>query len=393
MNNTALPPLTIAEQERVTEMSAHIAGLIQANKAPISFKRFMQEALYAKDLGYYVSNKTKLGEQGDFMTAPMSSRLFGQTFARQFAKILQRLGEKAVIVEFGAGTGKFALDCLQQLKARDALPYAYYIVEVSPDLRRQQQIALEALGDFYPNIHWVLQLPNEKMNAIVFANEVLDAMPIELVRFCYGKPLQMMVDYQQGEFVWCENKTPEVSLLENLSCLPPGTYSGLPSYQTELNTWVTPWLKSVRDMLNSGVIFICDYGYQRDLYYSQPRIRGTLQCYYKHHVHDNPLIYAGVQDITAHVDFTAVAEAAEQLGFTLDGFATQGNFLSKAGILDTYQDAQSGLNEREILHLNQEMKLLTLSTELAENFKVIALSYEYDEVIEAFDEIDVSYLL
>jgi SAM-dependent MidA family methyltransferase len=201
------------------------------------------------------------------------------------------------------------------------------------------------------------------------------------------------VDCQQGEFVWCENKTPEVSLSKNLSCLPPGTYSGLPCYQTELNTWITPWLKSVRDMLNSGVIFICDYGYQRELYYSQPRIRGTLQCYYKHHVHDNPLIYAGVQDITAHVDFTAVAEAAEQLGFTLDGFATQGNFLSKAGILDAYQDAQSGLNEREILRLNQEMKWLTLSTELAENFKVIALSYEYDEVIEAFDEIDVSYLL
>ncbi|WP_440615313.1 class I SAM-dependent methyltransferase [Cysteiniphilum sp. 6C5] len=393
MDQVTLPELNSDERLRAAEMYAHIAKVIANNKAPISFKRFMQEALYAPNLGYYTANKPKLGESGDFMTAPMSSSLFGQTFALQFADILPKLGEKPVIIEFGAGTGKFALDCLQKLKSLNALPHAYYIIEVSPDLKLEQQRLLKSLGEYYNHIHWLDKLPTEKLNAIVFANEVIDAMPVELICIKEKVPKRMMVDYQQDQFIWCDEEITDRLLTTAVNRLPLENLLSINDYQTEINLWIEPWLTSIHGVLNRGVVFICDYGYQRDLYYSSTRSEGTLQCYFKHHVHDNPLIYTGVQDITAHVDFTAVAECAESLGFVLDGFATQGSFLSQSGIMRAYEKQQTELNEKETLRLNQELKLLTLSTELAENFKVMTLSVGYDDVIEAFDDIDMSYLL
>ncbi|GGG02171.1 MULTISPECIES: class I SAM-dependent methyltransferase [Cysteiniphilum] len=393
MNQTTLPELNSDERLRVAEMYAHIAKVIANNKSPISFKRFMQEALYAPNLGYYTANKPKLGESGDFMTAPMSSSLFGQTFAIQFADILPKLGDNPVIVEFGAGTGKFALDCLQKLTSLNALPHAYYIIELSPDLKLEQQSLLKSIGDYYQHIHWLDKLPTEKLNAIVFANEVIDAMPVELISIKGKAAKRMMVDQQQDQFIWCDQEITDPLLAAAIKRLPLENLLFINGYQTEINLWIEPWLTSIHSVLNRGVVFICDYGYQRDLYYSSARIKGTLQCYFKHHVHDNPLIYTGVQDITAHVDFTTVAECAESLGFVLDGFATQGSFLSQAGIMCAYEKQQTDLNEKEKLRLNQELKLLTLSTELAENFKVMALSVDYDDVIEAFDDIDVSYLL
>lgn len=393
MNQTNLPELSLEEHVRASQMTAHITQVIKENNGPISFNRFMHEALYSKKLGYYTANKNKLGKTGDFMTAPMSSNLFGQSFALQFAKILPHLGKDPVIVEFGAGTGKFSLDCLQKLKSLNSLPSAYYIVELSPDLRVQQKSLLKELDEFYVNIYWLDKLPTKKLNAIIFANEVIDAMPIELVRFNEEKARRVTVDYQKNKFIWCDEAIVDPLLTAAVNRLPLQKLLLLNDYQTEVNVWIEPWLKSVCDALNSGVIFICDYGYQRDLYYSTNRTQGSLQCYYKHHVHNNPLINIGVQDITAHVDFTAVVEHAQEFGFVLDGFATQGSFLSKAGIMTAYQQIQLGLNEKEKLILNQELKLLTLSTELAENFKVMSLSYHYDEVIEAFDDIDISYLL
>ena len=337
MNQVTLPELNSDEHLRAAEMCAHIAKAIANNKGPISFKRFMQEALYAPNLGYYTANKPKLGEQGDFMTAPMSSSLFGQTFALQFADILPKLGDDAVIVEFGAGTGKFALDCLQKLKSLNVLPHAYYIIEVSPDLKREQQHLLKSLGEYYSHIHWLNELPKEKLNAIVFANEVIDAMPVELIAIKDKVPKRMMVDHQQGKFIWCDEEITDPLLTAEINRLPLENLLSINDYQTEVNLWIDPWLTSIHDVLNRGVVFICDYGYQRDLYYSSARSKGTLQCYFKQHVHDNPLIYPGVQDITAHVDFTAVVEYADSLGFMLDGFATQGGFLSQAGIMRAYE--------------------------------------------------------
>ncbi|WP_119328648.1 class I SAM-dependent methyltransferase [Cysteiniphilum halobium] len=393
MNQTMLPELNADECARVANMTAHLAGVIAKSKSAISFKRFMQEALYAPNLGYYTANKLKLGESGDFMTAPMSSSLFGQTFALQFADILPKLGENPLIIEFGAGTGKFALDCLQKLKSLNTLPYAYYIIEVSPDLKAKQQHLLKSLGDYYNHIHWLDELPKEKLNAIIFANEVIDAMPVELISIKEKSLKRMLVDYQQDQFMWCDEKITDPLLAAAINRLPLENLLSINDYQTEINLWIEPWLTSIRSVLNHGVIFICDYGYQRDLYYSSARSKGTLQCYFKHHVHDNPLIYTGVQDITAHVDFTTVVECAESLGFVLDGFVTQGSFLSQAGIMNVYKNLQIDLDEKELLRLNQELKLLTLSTELAENFKVMALSVGYNDVIEAFDDIDLSYLL
>ncbi|WP_116963860.1 class I SAM-dependent methyltransferase [Fastidiosibacter lacustris] len=389
-----LPALTHEEQQRVNGLSAYITNLIEHNDGQISFKQFMQQALYAPGLGYYTANKEKLGEKGDFITAPMTSRLFGQTFALQFADILKTLGDETVIIEFGAGTGQFALDCLDKLHKLNALPKSYYIIEPSPTLKIQQQRLLQQLGEYYQHIFWLSALPKEKLSAIVFANEVLDAMPVELFRFnnhCY---MQMMVTYENNQFAWCENIQIDEHLAKALQALPLTNYAlNDIIYQSEINLWIEPWLASVQSVLKQGVVFICDYGYQRPLYYNEARTIGTLQCYYKHHVHDNPLIYVGVQDITAHVDFTALAEAAQRLGFELDGFSTQGAFLSSAGILSCYQSEIKRLKQVEALALTQQLNQLTLGTDLAENFKVMTLSYHYDHVIDAFDHIDLSYLL
>ena len=393
MYKRTLPPLSIDAQHRVAEVSVHIKNLIHENQGRISFKQFMQEVLYSPKFGYYMSNKQKFGKQGDFVTSPGSSRFFGATFAVQFAKILTDLGDKAVIIEFGAGTGNFALDCLKKLMQLNCLPHSYYIVEISPDLKQKQQKLLKSLVDFYPNIHWLVELPESKFNAVIFANEVLDAMPIELIH-CQGNYVyQMMVGVERDSFVWCRNQNLGSTLLHALQKLPLSKRDDMEIYQTEINMWIKPWLRSIRGMLRSGVVFICDYGYQRDLYYSKDRVMGTLQCYYRHCVHDNPLIYLGLQDITAHVDFTAIAEESENIGFKLEGFATQGNFLIQAGLLSCYQEKFDSMSEKSLCQLNQEVKQLTLGGDLAENFKVIGLSYGYDNIIEAFDGVDRSYLL
>lgn len=395
MNNIYLPTLTSIESCHVHQLTIRLAAMIK-NLGPIPFSSFMKEVLYGAQLGYYISNKEKFGVMGDFLTAPMSSVLFGQTFALQFSTILSNLPDNAVIIEFGAGNGKFAFDCLQKLKSLNSLPSAYYIIELSSSLKYQQQILLKKLGEFYKNIYWLDKLPEKKFNAIVFANEVLDAMPVEIVSSSSNGPKRMMVNYHDNQFIWEDQEVSINSQLNQaLNTLSLQKVLCLKNYQTEVNLWIKPWLKSIRNILNSGVVFICDYGYHRDLYYSQERFRGTLQCYYRHYVHDNPLIYPGVQDITAHVDFTSVAEISTSLGFTLDGFAIQSDFLSTAGIFQMYDQLMLKLNNgKEKFSLNQQVKLLTsLSNELTGNFKVMSISFKYDQIIDAFNEIDMSHLL
>ncbi|WP_119344164.1 class I SAM-dependent methyltransferase [Facilibium subflavum] len=394
MKSDALPPLTDKEQSYVSVLCDVITQRISENNGMISFHDFMNMALYTPGLGYYATARYNIGEKGDFITAPTFSKLFSQTFAQHFANLLTTLGNDAVIVEFGAGTGQFACDCLLHLKQLNRLPKAYYIIETSADLAHQQrQLLQEALPDYYANIHWLAQLPTEKLNAVVFANEVLDAMPVELFSYESNHFFQTMVACSQDGFTFTKNASLPESLHEVLEKLPIKNRQNDMPYNSEVNLWIRPWLQSICRFLAKGVVYICDYGYHRDLYYSPERMMGTLSCYYKHHVHYNPLINVGVQDITAHVDFTEVAEAAEQLGFEIDGFVSQGKFLLAAGIMERYQALVSQRDNKETLALSQQLQKLTLATEFSESFKVMAISLNYDDIIEPFEQFDQSYLL
>ena len=384
-----------SQQEKVLESSLVevILKTLQKNAGPISFHDFMQMALYTPQLGYYTANKHKIGKKGDFITAPVLSLLFSHTFARQFATLLPKLGKQPVIIEFGAGTGHFAAECLCYLQKINQLPSSYYIIELSPDLRSMQQSLLQkTIPEYYNNIHWLESLPDKKCNAIVFANEVLDAMPVELFKYADNKISQLMVEYANGQFQLVENADIPERLLTAVKNINLKRYHMNTPYISEVNLWVYPWLKSLYQSLNTGIVFILDYGYHRDLYYSKDRSMGTLRCHYQHHAHNNPLINIGLQDITAHVDFTSVAESANRLGFEIDGYTTQGAFLSAAGIDVCWEAFRKTLDKKATLLHTQQLQRLLIS-DFAQSIKVMALSLNYDDIIEPFENIDNSYLL
>lgn len=360
-----------------------------------SFRDFMQVALYYPELGYYSSAREKISSKGDFITATSQSSLFARTFARQFALIIAELGSDTSIVEFGAGSGKFATDCVDELKNIGVLPKKYIIIELSNDLRLRQQNRIKTkLPDLYDRFIWLSELPQEKVKAIVFANEVLDAMPVDVFKAKDNKLIQQGVEYINDKFEFTDLSSSDSRFNSEAEKILADGINFDDNYTSELNTWISPWIKSIRDSLSQGMIFLCDYGYHRSLYYSKDRTMGTLACYHQHKVNFDPFINIGEQDITAHVDFTAVAEAIKQNGFDLDGYITQANFLKRAGISEVFLDMSKKLNTKEQLGYNNDMKDLILNDKLAEVFKVFAFSINMDLVLEAFDNDDnIDYLL
>lgn len=366
-----------------------------SSEKQLSFRDFMQIALYYPELGYYSSAKEKISPQGDFVTATSQTSLFARTFARQFALLISGLGSDTCIVEFGAGGGKFACDCMDELESLGNLPQKYLIIELSNDLRlRQQNYIKDNLPHLYDKFTWLDKLPEENLKAIVFANEVLDAMPIDVFKAKDGRLVQQGVKFDGVDFDFED-------LLKNDSRFESEAKKILndgikfeDGYISELNTWIRPWVKSLKDSLSQGIVFLCDYGYHRSLYYSQERTMGTLACYYHHKVSFDPFINIGEQDITAHVDFTAVAEAIVDSGFELDGYMTQANFLKRAGVSEVFLDRSKKIGERDRFKYNNDMKDLILSDKLAEVFKVFAFSVGYGQVLDVFDNDDnIDYLL
>ncbi|AJI53983.1 class I SAM-dependent methyltransferase [Francisella philomiragia] len=368
---------------------------IKATNKPLLFRDFMNMALYYPELGYYSGFKEKISSNGDFITVTSQTSLFARTFARQFALVISELGRDSNLIEFGAGSGKFAVDCMHELNSLSSLPDKYIIVELSNDLKsRQQENVRKNIPELYDRFEWVTELPSYKLKAVVFANEVLDAMPVDIFRAENNQLIQQGVDWTDNEFKLVDiarnDKLFEYEanrvLLDNI-CFEDG-------YTSEINTWIRPWIKSLYDILESGMIFLCDYGYHRSLYYSKERSMGTLACYHQHKVNFDPFINIGEQDITAHVDFTTVAEAATETGFQLDGYITQANFLKKAGIANVFDDVSKNLKSKDQLRYANDIKELLLNDKLAEVFKVISFSVNFDYILDSFDNEDnIDYLL
>lgn len=347
------------------------------------FTEFMQKALYAPNLGYYAAGLQKFGIDGDFITAPELTPLFGQTLANQCQQVFAEL-TAPILFEFGAGSGRLCVDILTHLERLNCLPDEYHILEVSSNLRhRQQELIQLEIPHLANKIHWLSTWPTQSFNGVVIANEVLDAMPI--VRFLQTADalLESYVTLNadgQLEEIFKPSIDPRLEAHVQ-TVLSPDLWP----FQSEVNLFMDDWLQQCHNMLNKGTVFLLDYGFPRHEYYHPDRRQGTLMCHYRHQAHTNPLMHLGEQDITAHVDFTHVAEAAVAAGFHVAGFTNQASFLLGNGLLSLLSEIN---DERTRVTSQQAVKKLLQPNEMGELFKVIALTKQLDLDLNGFQLYD-----
>ena len=364
-----------AERALSAELTAHIAAEVARNDGRISFARFMQFALYAPGLGYYSAGRRKLGADGDFVTAPELTPLYGQCLARLFPPVRAALGD-ADVLEVGAGSGRLARDVLHTLQQINCLPRRYFILEVSADLRARQQETLSAHPALRERVQWLDMLP-ENFRGLVFANEVLDAMPVERFVMRADGARTLDVGMRGDAFVWREGARHD-AISNRIAPL-----SLTDGYTSEVNLAAEAWTRSMGEAMDAGLIALIDYGFPRAEYYHPDRRDGTLMCHYRHRAHADPLVLVGLQDITAHVDFSAIAAAGVDAGLTLAGYTSQAGFLLGSGLAELA--AQSDPNDtRAHLERMQAVKKLTLPHEMGELFKVIGFTKGADLNLPGF---------
>lgn len=353
-------------------LTARIQAEIRAQGGALPFDRFMELALYAPGLGYYVAGAPKFGADGDFVTAPELSPLFGRCLAVQCAEVLATL-DGGEILEFGAGSGALAVQILLELDARNRLPDRYRILELSPDLQARQRAALQqAAPQLLARCDWLTTLP-ERFNGVIIANEVLDAMPVQRFRIdSAGEILEIAVTDTAGHLTECAIPPRSLGLHQAVSALHSAGLATAPGYESEINLRLAPWLAAVSNAVKRGLVLLIDYGYPRREYYQPERNMGTLRCHSHHQAHSDPYVHLGLQDITAHVDFTAVAEAGSAAGFAVAGFTTQAHYLIGCGIDHLMQTAAA--TPDAALDLALGAKQLLLPTAMGERFKVLGLN-------------------
>lgn len=366
-------------------LSALIRDEIRAAGGWIPFARYMELALYAPGLGYYSGGARKFGAAGDFVTAPQLSPLFGRCIARQSAQVLAEAGGS--VLELGAGSGNLASQMLLELERLDSLPVHYEILELSADLRERQASLLRATAPhLFPRLRWLDRLP-AKLNGLVLANEVLDALPVNLVAWRETGIFECGVAVAGDGFSWEERAMPSGPLLDEARRLSPG-----PDYVSEICLAVPALVASLARILERGMLLFVDYGFGRAEYYHPQRAAGTLMCHYRHLAHDDPFAWPGLNDISAHVDFTAVTEAGLSQGARLLGFTTQAHFLVNCGITDLLAGASPEDAARYLPLAAQAQKLLSPS-EMGELFKVIALGKGLEAPLVGFARGDRSRAL
>ena len=387
-----LPPSEIALSHS-RSVQAMIREKILAAHHWISFEDYMNLALYAPGMGYYSSGATKLGSAGDFVTAPEISPLFGRTLAQQLWQISQHLAQFNIL-EFGAGSGKLARDILLELEKTAALPEKYFILEVSADLRERQQSGLkQEIPHLADRIEWLEQLPDQ-FTGIVLANEVLDAMPVHIVRWHDDNVLERGVTWQNDQFTWQDRAIQDKELLTIAQQLTPEINpDNQPiDYVSEINLAAVHFMRSLASTLQQGVILLIDYGFGRSEYYHPQRNQGTLMCHYRHHAHDDPFYVPGLQDITSHVDFSAITQTGQSGGLALLGYTTQAYFLLNCGITGILAQTSAEDTSHYLPQAGQVQKLVS-PAEMGELFKVIAFGKNFSEPLSGFSTGDMSRLL
>ncbi len=339
----------------------------------------MDLALYAPGLGYYVSGFTKFGEKGDFITASSCTSLFGATLARQISEIMSLTSPQ--IIELGAGDGSLAVDIIMELEKLDSLPAAYFILDVSPYMKtKQQDIISEKVPHLLSLFSWLDDVP-EQISGVVFANELFDALPVNLIKVEDKQILERGVAVGGHSFHWSDKKA-EGELLKvatNLDLHPP--------YLTEIGLVGRALMEKLVSNFDTAVLLLIDYGFRRAEYYHPQRSQGTLLCHYKHYVHDDPFFSPGLQDITAHVDFTSLAEIAKTFDLEILGYCSQAQFLINCGITDLISENMD--NDRSTGNLPSHLLNKLLSPgEMGELVKVMAVGNAMEVKLSGFNERD-----
>ena len=367
---TQLPAPDAAALAVSQQLSRHIAAEIAAHDGWIPFSRYMELALYAPGLGYYSAGSRKFGAAGDFVTAPELSPYFGRTLARQLSELLPQTG--GTIYEFGAGTGRLAVDILGELETLGQLPERYAIIDLSAELiERQRQTITDALPHLAGRVEWLSELP-EQFDGVIIGNEVLDAMPCELVHWT-PTPQQRGVTVRDGAFAWEDRPIADPQLATVAAALPPEAAG----YLSEISLANRAFITTLASRLVRGAILLIDYGFPEREYYHPQRHMGTLIGHYRHHTVDDPFYLPGLMDLTSHVDFTAVALAGTEAGLDLIGYTTQAQFLVNAGITTLLQQ----LDPDDVAHYAPRvaaMQKLLSPNEMGELFKVIGFGKGVD---------------
>ena len=375
-----LPALSPEEALHSAAVGEQIRAQIRAAGGAVTFDEFMETALYAPGLGYYSAGSVKIGAGGDFVTAPEISGLFGQCIARQCEQVLADTGGE--ILEIGAGTGLLAVQVLEALGRRGRLPERYAILEVSADLAQRQRARLQALSPpLRERVVWLERLPETPVNGVILANEVLDALPFHRFSIRAGAVRELLVALDGDAFV--AREAPPSRELESawesmLGELPAPLPNG---YVSEICLRMAPWIAGISEHLARGLLLLFDYGLPRAHYYHPQRDDGTLRCHFKQRAHPDPFVHVGVQDITAWVDFTRVAEAAIAAGLEVLGFATQAAFLLATGIEELAAQVEGTVAHARIAG---EARRLLMPGEMGEACKAIALGRGYDAALEGF---------
>ncbi|WP_233865087.1 class I SAM-dependent methyltransferase [Paraburkholderia adhaesiva] len=385
-------PIALAQSDA---LAATIRAEIAAADGWLPFERYMERALYAPGLGYYTGGARKFGiladDGSDFVTAPEMSPLFASTLARAVAEALAASSTRA-LMEFGAGTGKLAAGILLALDALGVEVDSYAIVDLSGELRVRQRVTIESLAPHLASrVTWLDALP-EQFEGVVIGNEVLDAMPVGLFArkdaVWHERGVAVNAD---GAFVFSDR--PAMSGRD--ANWPDGVLAGIEGsedYVAETHEAALAFTRTVCTMLVRGAAFFIDYGFPRHEFYHPQRVQGTLMCHYRHRAHDDPFLYPGLQDITAHVEFTGIAQAGVEAGADLLGYTSQARFLMNAGITEVLSELDPGDVVRFLPAANAVQKLVSES-EMGELFKVIAFSRGIDGTLTAFARGDRSHTL
>lgn len=368
------PPADLARHS--DHVLAHILAEIRST-GPISFERYMELALYAPGLGYYSAGTAKFGAEGDFITAPTSGNLFARCLARQIRQVHEELGGLDAVLELGAGSGVMAAQLLQSLADMDCLPEQYWILDRSADLIARQSEHLASLpSDLRQRVVWLDAPPENAFEGVVVANEVLDALPVCRWVMTADGLSELLVGAEGDHLRWVHGE-PSSALTHAFATLRGRLRWDLETgYESEMLLHTGAWLRSFSRCLARGLMLLIDYGYAESEYYHPQRSQGTLICHYRHRGHSNPFFLPGGQDISAFVDFSNVAWAASECGLDVAGFSTQAHFLLALGITD--------LVHPQSIEDIQQVKRLTLPTEMGEKFKAMALLRNLDMSLVGF---------
>ncbi len=336
-----LPPLGPDESRQTTEVLQAVQTRLLEKGGWIPFDEYLRLVLYAPGLGYYSAGSVKFGREGDFVTAPELSPLFGRALARQCAQVLERLGGGSVL-ELGAGSGALAESMLPVLDQLQVLPEHYEILETSADLVARQRARLARLPDkVRDRIRWLDRLPEAPMSGVILANEVADAMPFRRFLVTGQGLLERGIGFSANAQLTQADRPADDALAAELERIRTAPWSV--GYESELCLLLDGWIAALRAALGRGLVLLVDYGLARHEYYHPQRTHGTLRCYFRHRAHDDALLYPGLQDISAWVDFTRAAEAAVDSGLELSGYCTQAAFLLANGIEADVAAARSTL--------------------------------------------------